>query len=250
MSRPVARALTLPAPPAVWLLLLSLIWACDRPDFEGPQLQEPPDGFVRQPDSRAARSMFAYLAEVHHDAWVQSEPPHSTIRINGYAQVLGLPEVMAARDSMQAHAADPNIEFGEVEPLTIDGRPAWGWEERIGGSARLLPWMAYRVMIPYDDVSYAVEFTTEDPAFTAGAPASLSGVVATFAIGETDYNWPLILIAIALLAFAAHTLRERSRAKAERMKSLRLVTVRKDEDEATEEELAGTGGGIGSSGGP
>ena len=44
-------------------LLLGLA-ACDVPNFQGPQLQEPPKGFLLQPDSRAARSMFQHLPDL------------------------------------------------------------------------------------------------------------------------------------------------------------------------------------------
>lgn len=240
MSRPIGRATTLPKSVAIALLAaLSTLTACDTPAFRGPQLQAPPDGFILRPTARAERSMFAHLPELHHDAWVQPQPPYSAIYINGYAGTLTLDDVLAAQDSARTHATNAQIQFGAVEPLRIDDREAWAWEERGPGSAgsRLL---AYRVMVPYDTISYAVEVSTEDPALTAGAPESLRTVVSTFAVGEVVYDWPLIAVGAGLLALLLYVLWQRSRADAERLQSMRLVQVRHgDEEEGAEPVRAG-----------
>jgi len=220
-------ATILPNRAALGALLLVGLAACEVPSFQGPQLQEPPQGFLLQPDSRAARSMFAYLPEVHHDAWVQSQPPYSTIRINGHPGVLGLQDVMAAQDSARAHSRDPDITFGAIEPLSIDGREAWGWEERIETQRRGVPWVAYRVMVPYDTISYSIEIDTEDPLLKVAAPESLRAIVATFGVGETVYDWPLIALGAGLLLFLIHMMRQRSLAKAAQLRSINLVKVEK-----------------------
>jgi hypothetical protein len=245
----------LPKPAALGaLLLLGSLAACDVPNFEGPQLQDPPQGFLLQPDSRASRSMFAHLPEVHHDAWVQSLPPYSTIRINGHPGVLTLEDVMAAQDSARAHKGDPEITFGAIEPLTVDGRDAWAWEERIETQRRGIPWVAYRVMVPYDTMSYTIEIDTEDPLFKAGAPESLRAIALTFAVGETVYNWPLMALGAGLLLFVIHMLRQRSQAKAAQLRSINLVKVEKkpktDEgggDGAAEPPMAAAGAAQGQS---
>jgi len=235
----------LPNRPALCVLLLVGLAACEVPNFEGPQLQEPPQGFLLQPDSRAARSMFAYLPEIHHDAWVQSLPPYSTIRINGYSGVLSLPDVMAAQDSARAHKSDPDVTFGAIESLMIDGREAWAWEERIETQRRGVPWVAYRVMIPYDTISYSIEIDTEDPLLKASAPESLRAIALTFAVGETVYNWPLIAFGGGLLLLMIHMMRQRSQAKAARLRSINLVKVEKKPKEgggsAPEPAMAGAG---------
>lgn len=230
MSRRTERAPTVRGSIAVAALVLtSALAACDVPNFEGPQLQDPPQGFLLQPDSRAERAMFGHLPEVHHDAWVQSLPPYSTIRINGYSGTLTLDDVLAAQDSARVHAPDPDILFGAIEPHTIDGREAWGWEERIDTPSRGIPWVAYRVMVPYDTISYTIEFSTEDPQFKAGAPATLTAVISAFGVGETEYNVSLIALAIGLLLLTVYLSRARARTRAERLKSMNLVKIEKKE---------------------
>lgn len=226
------------------LLLVTTLGGCRAPNFEGPQLQEPPQGFVLRPESRAERGVLAHRRQVHHDAWVQPQPPYSTVYINGYEGDLTVEDALAAQDSVRAHTADPGVTFGGVEPLSIDGREAWGWQERLDTPAHTTPWVAYRAMIPYDTVTYTVEISTEDPALTAGAPESLKAIVSTFAVGRTAYNWPLIVLGAALVLLALYMLRERSRQKADRLKSIDLVRVAtRDDDDALPTPLGGRGSG-------
>jgi hypothetical protein len=229
----------LPNRAALGVLLLVGLAACDVPNFQGPQLQEPPQGFLLQSDSRAARSMFAHLPEAYHDAWVQSQPPYSTIRINGHSGVLGLQDVMAAQDSARRHARDADITFGAIEPLSIDGREAWGWEERIETQRRGIPWVAYRAMVPYDTISYSIEIDTEDPLLKVGAPESLRAIAQTFGVGETVYNWPLIALGAGLLLLVIHMMRQRAQAKAARLRSINLVKVEKKPKEEDGGDAAG-----------
>jgi len=232
MPRRIHHAPTLPKAATAGLLLSTLLAACSVPNFEGPQLQEPPRGFLLQSDGYPGSSMFAHLPSTYYDAWVESQAPYSTIRINGYAGTLTLDDVLAAQDSGRARVQDPDLRFGPIEPLDIDGRKAWGWEERIESERRGIPWVAYRVMVPYDTVSYTIEFSTENPIFKAEAPESLRAMVSTFGVGETAYNWPLIWLALGLLLFAVHTLRQRAQAKAARLRSINLVKIRKKEEAA------------------
>ena len=147
---------------------------------------------------------------------------------------------MAAQDSSRAHKRDADITFGPIEPVTIDGREAWAWEERIETQRRGVPWVAYRAMVPYDTISYSVEIDTEDPLLKVGAPESLRAIVQTFGVGETVYNWPLIALGMGLLLFLIHVMRQRSQAKAAQLRSINLVKVeRKPKQSESESEGAG-----------
>jgi len=248
MSRHFPPAPSVPKGAIVGLLvLLAGAAACDVPNFRGPQLQDPPEGFLLQPDPSLARNMFAHLPAIYHDAWVQSMAPFSTIKINGVAGTLTLEDVLAAQDSLRARPRDPDITFGQVEPLAIDGREAWGWEERIDTPTRGIPWVAYRAVIPYDTISYTIELSTEDPLLKAGAPESVKAIIATFAVGETIWNWPLIALGLGLLFFAIHVARLKAQEKADRLQSINLVKIEKketpeDDAEDAEEPVPATAG--------
>lgn len=251
MSRRIDRAQTLPKRAIAFVLLVAGgLSACELPNYDGPQLQDPPVGFLLRPDPGSPHEMFAYLPTVYHDRWVQSLAPFSTIDINGFAGELTLEDVLAAQDSLRARPYDPDVTFGQVEPLSIDGREAWGWEERIDTPRRGIPWVAYRAMIPYEEVSYTVEISTEDPLLKAQAPETLKAIVTTFAVGEIAFNWPLIILGAGLLLFAVHMARQKAQIKTARLQSINLVKIeKKEEDDGTgvDAPLTGVGAGAGAS---
>ncbi|MBM4184329.1 MAG: hypothetical protein FJ207_08895 [Gemmatimonadetes bacterium] len=217
------------------LALAAGVSACDVPNFEGPQIQDPPQGFLLAPDSYQQRRLFPDRELIFHAAWVESIDDFSTIYIDGHRGVLGLEDAVAARDSARRYATDPDVRFGEVEPLEVDGRSAWGWFERVETPTRGLVWVAYRAIIPYDTVSYAVEFYSGEPAIKREAPDTLKAIIATFGIGETTYNIPLIAVMIGLALFAASVVQSKRRAQAARMKTINLVKVEKKKAPETPE---------------
>jgi hypothetical protein len=197
------------------------------PNFEGPQIQEPPQGFLLAPDSYQQRRLFPEREVVFHAAWVESIDDFSTIYIDGHPGVLGFDDAVAAREAARLAAIDPDVRFGEVEPLQVDGRDAWGWSERVETPTRGLVWVAYRAVVPYDTVSYAIEFYSGEPAIKREAPDTLKAVIATFGIGETTYNLPLIALLAGLALFAAAFVRSKQQARAARLRSINLVKVEK-----------------------
>ena len=52
------------------LMIALLAGACDVPRFQGPQVQAPPDGFLRKSDVAQDRRMFPNRPTIHFDAWV------------------------------------------------------------------------------------------------------------------------------------------------------------------------------------
>jgi hypothetical protein len=206
--------------------------ACDVPNFEGPQIQEPPQGFLLAPDSYQQRRLFPERDVVFHAAWVESIDDFSTIYIDGHAGMLGFEDAVAAREGVRRSATDPDVRFGEVEPLQVDGRDAWGWSERVETPTRGLVWVAYRAIVPYDSVSYAIEFYSGEPAIKRAAPDTLKAVIASFGIGETTYDLPLIALLSGLALFVAGFARSQSKARAARLRAIHLVKVPKKKPEA------------------
>lgn len=208
-------------------MALAALSACHVPNFEGPQIQEPPQGFLLVEDSYQQRRLFPQREIGFHAAWVESLDDFSTIYIDGYPGVLGIEDAMAARDSVRRHALDPDVRFGEVEPLRVDGRDAWGWEERVETPSRGLVWVAYRAIIPYDTVTYTVEFYSGEPAIKRSAPDTLKAVIATFGIGETTYNLPLIAVLAGLALFVVSFVRSKAKARTARLQAIHLVKLPK-----------------------
>ncbi len=191
-------------PSAASLVLVCALAACEMPRFEGPQIQGPPPGFTLQPDTRLDRVLLGDRPVIGHDTWVRAQwGEFSGIYINAHAGPTGIEEVEAAREAALDRPparSDQVRDFGQVERLRIDGREAFGWPEIVRSDARGVKYVAYRAVVPYDTVSYAVEFVSGDPAFKM-RPDSLRSVVASFAVGRTEYNLPLILVVAGILVF-------------------------------------------------
>jgi hypothetical protein len=216
-------------PHRTWLAapLLVAVAACDVPTFEGPQLQTAPDGFLLVEGSYPPRPLVSGSDPVFRAAWVESSADASTIFIDGYPVVLGYEDALAARDSSRRYAHDAETTFGEVEPIRVDGRDGWGWYERVETPRRGRVWVAYRALIPYDSVTYAIEFSSGNPRFKGGAPETLTAVISTFGIGRTTYNVPLIALVVGVALFGVAFLRSRAQARAQRLQSINLVKIPK-----------------------
>ena len=64
--------------------------------------------------------------------------------------------------AMENPPAHP-MAYGDIETVSIDGRTGWAWMEvwRENG----LHEVRYHVAVPYDTITYTVDFTTGDPKF-------------------------------------------------------------------------------------
>ncbi|MEQ9398004.1 MAG: hypothetical protein RJQ04_02435 [Longimicrobiales bacterium] len=223
-TEPIAR-------PARLALLVCMVGAgCSVPNYPGPQIQDPPNGFTLNVDADLERRMFPDREVSYHDAWVAAGWGNfSGIYINGHPGVIGAAEVEAARQAalaLPARRPDQVRDFSEVERLTIDGREALAWSEMVRSPTQGIEYVAYRAVIPYDTVTFAVEMISGDPMYKA-RPDTLRTVVASFAVGEMTINFPLALIAAGALLLVASRVRARSRERAIRHSSITLKQVPK-----------------------
>lgn len=201
-----------------------LLAACQVPNFRGPQVQNPPDGYVPRLDLEQERRMFPDLALTHHDAWIESSVQEAgSIHVNGHHGSLGADAVQAARDAAEARAPD-GVTIGGLERLVVDGREAWGWSERLTAPDGSVRRVGYRVAVAYDTVTYAVEFETTEPEMT-GRPDSVRAIVASFAVGETRWNLPAIAVIAAVLLLGIRAFRSRAERRAEHQRTITLAKV-------------------------
>lgn len=218
-----------PALLAAALAGVTLASACKVPNFEGPQIQNPPPAFTMNREASEERPMFPDRAIVYHDAWVEASWGNfSGIYINGHVGVLGSDEVEAARRGAMAAAEGKRVQFGEVESLQVDGRTAWGWGETWLLDNGGLQYVVFRAAVPYDTITYALDFITGEPGLKS-RPDSLRTIVASFAVGKTTWNWPVILIVAGVVLLLVHTIRKRAQERAERHRSVPLAAIPKKE---------------------
>jgi hypothetical protein len=223
---------------------LLLLAGCQLPRFIGPQIQDPPPGFRRESQADQNRKMFPSWERIHHDAWVYAAwGDVSTIHINGYTGTIMRADVQSALEDAMASDPDP-VTFSGVQEMIIDGRPAWGWAERLHTNELGLVWIAYKVAIPYDTITYTVELFSGDPALKR-APDTLLAIAATFGIGQTTWNIPLIVGIIVVLVILIFTARKRNQQKQARLQSITLkkVEIKKEGEEGAEGEEAVAGEG-------
>ncbi|MFQ5535962.1 MAG: hypothetical protein ACE5GJ_00800 [Gemmatimonadota bacterium] len=210
---------------------------CEVPEFQGPQIQSPPPAFTMNDEAAQNRRMFPERPVSLHHAWVEASWGNfSGIYINAHPGVLTRAHVEEAQQEiarLPMDRRDQIRDLGPVEELTVDGRTAYGWSEKIRSPSKGLEWVAYRAVIPYDTVSYAVEFISGEPGLK-NRPDSLRTIVASFAVGKTTYNMPLILIAAGVLLLLLNYLRGRARARATRHASINLVQIPKKEEEGAD----------------
>ena len=168
------------------LPIVLLASACDAPRFQGPQIQAPPEGFLRKSDVAQDRRMFPERPTIHFDAWIEAVWSDFTgIYINGHAGTTTLEEVEEARAWAMENPLDHPLASGDIETVSIDGRTGWAWMDiwRDNG----LHEVRYHVAIPYDTVTFTVDFTTSDPMFKS-RPDSIRTIVSSFAVGRTEWN--------------------------------------------------------------
>jgi hypothetical protein len=173
------------------------------------------------------RRMFPDRDVVFHTAWIEASWGHfSGIYINGHPGVIGPDDVEAARVAAIEAARDQLAKFGDLEATTVDGRTAWGWGEEWRLPNGGLRYVVFRTAIPYDSVTYTVEFVTGDPGLKAH-PDSLRTIAASFAIGRTEWNIPLVVICLGALALLVGRVRARARARVDRARHITLVKLPK-----------------------
>ena len=169
--------------------------------------------------------MFPDLEVVYHDAWVEASWGNfSGIYINGHPGALGPEEVEAARSAAVGMTSDALAEFGPLESIQVDGRTGWGWTETWRMENGGLAYVVFRAAVPYDTVTYAIDFLTGEPGLKV-RPDSLRTIVASFAAGETRPNLPLIALLASAGMLVLHTLRKRQRARVEATRRMTLVTM-------------------------
>lgn len=178
---------------------------CAKPSIPGLQLREVPQGFVYTANADFGVNEFAERVPLSRGAWLgdaESFQPQSEIFVTRYAGVITVEEATAVRDAQASRYGHPaSVDYGLVEPVMVGGRPALAWLETRYDEHHAVRSLKYSAVIPYDSVSYAVEFNTS----AAGRlqPDSLIRVVLSFGSGTTTVLWgPIKVMAAVLVGMA------------------------------------------------
>ncbi len=82
---------------------------------------------------------------------------------------------MEARDAQERRLTGRAYQFGPLERMSIDGREAWGWMVTQRDS-RGLHSREFKVAIPYDTMTYTVEFFSNKPSLMSNPDTLRWGV--------------------------------------------------------------------------
>lgn len=194
------RGLKAPGAAGLLLAVLSIPVACASPAFMGYQIQDPPEGFLYDPSSTQADLVFPDREVMNHGAWwrMGDDDQYASISITRFRGAATVEDVEGARNWHEARVAQSG--GGEVTQLQfrrIDGREAWGWEEkrRLEGE---LSAVASRTVVLYDTMAIALEFYSDMPEWMD--PSRQEAVLASFAYGEPRILWGWFFVLLVLVA--------------------------------------------------
>ena len=187
---------------AAVILTMVIAAACSAPRIAGYQVQDVPGGFLFTANANDGGSLFPNRNVLSRGVWlgdVETFEPQSEIYVTRYSGNVTVDECETARDVQASRYGNPtSIDYGRVEPVTIDGRAAFAWMETRYDENGAVRSLDYTAVIPYDTVSYAVEFNTS--AAHRLHPDSLTRVVHSWGRGETEVHWNVVLVVAVVLA--------------------------------------------------
>ena len=199
---------------AVLMLVMMNAPGCTSPTLDGYQVQAVPARFLFDANAGKGRRIFPARDILSEGAWwgdIRSEEPQSDIFITRYVGNVTLAEAQAAREVQATRYGNPtSIDYGQVAQVSIDGREAFAWMETRFDEHGAVRSLDYKAVIPYDTVTYAVEFSTSAPQRLH--PDSLTSVVHSWGVAETVIYWKAIFGVCAVLVGILLYLVSRTRA--------------------------------------
>jgi hypothetical protein len=175
--------------------------ACVAPAVPGYQLRDVPPGFLFTANANTGVSAFPDRDVLGRGVWlgdIETFEPQSEIYITRYSGNITSDEAEAARDVQAGRYGNPSsIDYGRVATVMIDERAAFAWMETRYDEHDAVRSLAYTAVIPYDTVTYVVEFNTARAHRLH--PDSVTRIVHSWGRGETEVRWGTILFAVAVL---------------------------------------------------
>jgi len=186
---------------ALTLMAIGLA-GCSQPAVRGYQLQVVPEGFLYSANVTQGVNVFPDREILSQGMWlgdIQAFEPQSEIYVTRYVGNATLEQSQASRNVQATRYGNPaSIDYGPVVPVTIDGQAAFAWMETRFDENDAVRSMKYTAAIPYDTVTYTVEFSTS--VARRLHPDSLTRVVHSWGFGETVVLWGVIAKVGAVLA--------------------------------------------------
>lgn len=185
----------------VALLVVGLgLAGCSTPRLEGGIVTDVPPGFGFDANATGGRNAFPERDLLYERTWarISMDDTYSGITVKAYAGPLTADEAEATHRWQGERWG--YADYSAIEPLTIDGRPAWGWLETQAKPGGPVLALTYRAMVGYDDETFLISYHSNQHEYLQ--EAHLRDVVTSFEIARAKPMWGLIIVvgAVALVA--------------------------------------------------
>jgi hypothetical protein len=162
-----------------------------------------PEGFRHAPGLGSSR-VFPNRVVLDQGAWygdLRAMVPETDVFVTTYEGYATMGEAQAARDAQAGEYGNPaSVDYGQVTPVTIDGRQAFAWMVTRYDEFGAVRSMDYKAVIPYDTVTHVVELMTSAEARLS--PDSLTAIVHSWGVVESAMPWHVVWGLAAVLAGA------------------------------------------------
>lgn len=186
--------------PILALMTASGLSACAKPQMEDLHIPGGLTGFLFDANATKARNVFPEREQLRQYGWMTFGEDVNSLMVTKYAGAATAEEIEAARDAQAARYGRDTMRYGDVEAITVDGRLGWGWLETQIYKGELAS-LEYKAVIPFDDVTYAVEFHAGKPDYQD--EAKLKAVIRQFQLGRTEFPAAQVAASGLILVFGA-----------------------------------------------
>jgi hypothetical protein len=130
---------------------------------EGPDVAIVPAGYVMSPNCSSGRVVFpereVALQRCYFRMRIDDDGEHGSIVITEFPGDCTRELAEAARAGLAARHRE--CQYGPLEEMTVDRRPAWGWMESqsLEGEVRALQ---YKAIVAHEHATYSVEFYSSE----------------------------------------------------------------------------------------
>lgn len=180
-------------------LTLLVAGGCSTSNVRGPQLKDVPADFGLDREAQSRRVIFEDLPMLDRRGYfLRGDEGTASVILSEFEGEVGKSDLRAMHEDRAESWARSGVDFGEIEDVEIDNRPAWLWFERAARSHRLV------AVVPYPDTEriWTVDFYTSVDRLQDDA--LMLRHVTSFALDpQADTRTPALSVFFVLFAVAS-----------------------------------------------
>lgn len=179
-------------------LAVAALASCAQPEREGPHVTEMPNGFMFDANISSARVVFPSREMGRQLGYMTMKEDHSSVVITPFHGTSDRDDAAGARRTLKNRYSYP--EYSELESLTIDEQPAWGWTETQYDRDGEVTAIQYKAVVSYEelDMTYAIEAYSSEERYMD--VATLRDMASRFEYGKTEVSDAGVMMGLAAAA--------------------------------------------------